>query len=61
MEAELALPGQAVMRLSASTSFAGELPAGAKIAGRIAAEKTAAHSPDSAAELKFLFTGEKGS
>ncbi len=59
IQAELALPGQAVVRLTATGTATGDLSGRANFAGKIAAEKSGSVSRGSGVERKFLTTGDK--
>ena len=59
IQAELTLPGRAVIRLSASGSPDDALHGRANFAGRISVGKITPHSADSTPERNFLNTGEK--
>jgi hypothetical protein len=58
-EAEIALPGQAVMRLSAAAPAGDEFPAKAKFAAKISAGRAQHNSPNGAVEINFLTPDNK--
>jgi hypothetical protein len=59
IQAELALPGQAVVRLSASDAPANEIHARANFAGKNSTGKIAAPAAHDGSEIKFVMTGDK--